>query len=258
MPEFIPLTLPQLIYAALIVAGCSVIQSAVGFGFGLFAIPLLIFAGLDLPSATALIVAATSVQTTFTTWHFRKDVPWRPAIRSILVRNATLPIGAWLMVQLSAAGIPIVKQVIGGILLTVVLVFFFAKIQPRHRVHPIWELPAFVGSGVLGGMVGMGGPTLVLWVMAHDWSNRQTRSFLLFNFLSTSPVQIALLAYFFGAEVLLVACVGLLFAPILFVGTRFGLSVGNRFSRDTLRTISLILLLFLAISALAEPLFSGE
>lgn len=258
LPDWFPLTIVQLIYAALIMAGCSFIQSAVGFGFGLFAVPLLIFAGLSLPSATSLMISAVFVQTAFTTWYFRHDVPWRPAVRASIIRNLTLPIGAFLMLQLDQAGTSAVKQVIGGLLIVIVLTFYFARIQPRERLHWAWEIPAFVGSGVTGGMVGMGGPTLVLWVMAHDWTNPQTRSFLLFNFMSSSPLQITLIALIFGWEMLVVAGVGLVFTPILYAGTQAGLRVGHRLSRERLKNISLLLLFLLAISALAEPLFFGE
>ena len=52
----------ELILGAAAAVGCaSVLQSAVGFGAGLFAIPILVWLGLSLPEAIAVLLGVVAV-----------------------------------------------------------------------------------------------------------------------------------------------------------------------------------------------------
>ena len=44
-------------------------------------------------------------------------------------------------------------------------------------------------GGLLGGLAGVPGPPLVMWVMAHDWSADVTRAFLFASFMCLVPVE---------------------------------------------------------------------
>lgn len=250
-----PISLFQLFCTALIVLGCSIISSAVGFGFGTFAIPLLIVAGLTLPHSVALSIGGIFIQSMFTTWYLRDDLLWRPAVRASIVRILTIPVGAYMMLQIDQAGVEQTKQVIGTVLLIIVFVSYFTRIHQRRSIHSAWEAPAFVCSGILGGMIGMAGPPMVLWVVSQNWTNPQIRSFLQFNFLTTAPLQIILMAAVFGTDMLIVSAIGVICVPVLYIGTSVGLSIGGRFSRRTLDLLSLLLLSLLALSTLVEQVF---
>ena len=96
----------------------------------------------------------------------------------------------------------------------------------------------------------MGGPPLVLWVMAHDWTTEKTRGFLFASFMCLVPVQLALLYLSFGQDSLRGALMGLALSPAVLAGSLAGLRVGGRFSKLLLRRLAFALLMAIALNAM--------
>ena len=93
-----------------------------------------------------------------------------------------------------------------------------------------------------------------MWSMAHDWSAKKTRGFLFAVFAASKPAQIVLLSMAFGPTILRNVCVGLVFLPLVYLGSIAGLSIGNRIEKSRLRLITYVVLLTIAISAMV-PVF---
>jgi len=243
-----------LVGASLVVA-CA-IQGAVGFGAGLFAIPLMVWVGMNLPDAIAVSLGGVMVQTGWNLYRYRSHLRLRDTLPLFALRVLMLPVGISLLGVLVTFGPSRVKQAIGTMLLLVLVVQWALKVRPRQRVAWGWTALAGCASGLSAGLVGMGGPPVVLWVMAHDWPAKKSRAFLWATFLMLTPVNAALLAYGFGAGIGWWLAYGLCLAPLVVVGSEIGLRAGALMSRHRLRAAAFGLLLLLAVVSMLGPILS--
>ena len=101
----------------------------------------------------------------------------------------------------------------------------------------------------------MGGPPLVLWVMAHDWANRKTRAFLYGSFGASMPLQIAVFGVALGWPAVRGAVAGAAFSPAVVLGSLVGLAIGNRFSKPLLRRLAYGLLVVIALNSIVPALW---
>ncbi len=92
--------------------------------------------------------------------------------------------------------------------------------------------------------------------MAHDWSTAKTRGFLFAVFAMANSIQIALLGFAFGKPVLHFVVLGIAFFPLVYLGSLFGLPLGNRMNKMWLRRIAFALLLVIGVSATVSALMS--
>ncbi|GAB4187925.1 MAG: sulfite exporter TauE/SafE family protein [Phycisphaeraceae bacterium] len=240
--------------AAAVVFGCT-LQGAVGFGGGLFAIPLMVWSGLSLPSAIAVILGGVFVQTSWNLYRYRGHVSLNELMPITLIRIVSMPVGVMLLSMLVGLGTDRVKQVIGIVLILVLAMQRLFRISPRERVSADWTVLAGVTSGLMAGTVGMGGPPVVLWVMAHDWPGRKSRSFLWATFLMLTPFNLGVLVYRFGGEIWVSLGVGLCLAPLIIIGSELGQRLGGMMNRHRLRSTTMLMLLLLAVMSVVGPLF---
>ena len=234
------------------------LQSTVGFGGGLVSIPILLFAGFELPAAVAISLVAGFVHTAYNCYRFRAHIPWPYAIPMILYRIPMLPIGLYLMTLINDAGQSLAKQVVGAAVGLSVLIQLFARVKPRESIHPAFLPLAATTSGLSAATIGMGGPPLVLWIMAHDWPANRSRACLWSLFITWIPLQLAaliLIEYRFdGPPVAAASAWTLAFIPVIFVATLFGNFLGKRLNRTRLRFFAYAMLLIIAAVAIASPL----
>jgi len=236
-----------------LVVACT-IQGAVGFGAGLFAVPLMVWAGMDLPDAIAVTLGGVMVQTGWNLYRYRDHIRLRDTLPLFYIRVLTLPVGISLLGVLVGFGQSRVKQAIGAVLLLILFVQWVLKVKPRERVHGGWMVLAGSASGLTAGLVGMGGPPVVLWVMAHDWPTKKSRAFLWATFLMLTPVNALLLVYGFGAGIGWWLAFGLCLSPLVVVGSEVGMRAGALMSRHRLRAAAFGLLLLLALVSVLGPL----
>lgn len=233
---------------ALILAGSAVVQGSVGFGFALFAAPLLVLAGLPLPRVIAVCGTATAIQVSMAAFHFRAFVPWRAILPVMFVTVLTVPVGVWLLHRVVQLDKDTVRAILGCVILAVLAVIALLRIAPREKVHAAWGLLAGGCCGVLAGMIGSGGPPVVVWAMAHRWDNRQSRVALWLIFLAGVPTQLFWLYFTFHDEALHGMKIGLLGMPVVLAGMATGIWIGNRLSKERLRRAAYALLLLTALS----------
>ena len=229
------------------------VQGATGFGFGLVTTPLLLWAGLSLPVSVTMVLTGTLVQTAAGCWRHRQDIVWADTGGMMAMRTLAMPVGLAVMVWVDGQGLGLVKQIVGGGLLAVVVLIVAVKPEPRARVARGWTPTAGLSSGVLSGMIGMGGPPMVLWVMAHDWSAQRSRVFMWLMFLQLMPLQLAAMGWRFGGPVGQGVVAGLVTTPLLVAAGMAGTRAGQHWSRARLRTVTLAMLVGLAVASIAEP-----
>lgn len=233
----------------------AVVQGAAGFGLGLVAVPLLVLAGLGLPEAITVAMLATAVQTGWNCYRHHADVDWRGTIPLLVSRLIGLPVGVFCLVLLVGEGPERVKQAIGAMVLLAVVTQWALKIKPRQSVGAGWTATAGLLSGWMGGLAGIGGPPLVLWVMAHDWPAKRARAFLWACILQLTPPLILLLWWRFPDETIQGVILGLLMIPVALLGAVVGAWLGSQLSRQRLRQVAYGMLVVIAIAAIVGPMF---
>jgi hypothetical protein len=229
-------------------------QSICGFGYALFAITPLIWTGMSLPSAIAIVTACVCIQTILASYKLRTEVPWPLVYKAAVVRFVFVIVGIFFLGMLIGQGRTNVKAVVGGILCLLVLVQMFWRPRPVEAMHMGWGVFSWMVSGLLLGFCGMGGPPLVLWSMAHTWSAKKTRGFLFAAAAMLAPVQLILFSMTFGVEIFWSIGLGVAFFPLVYLGNRIGLPIGNRMNKEKLRRVALTILFFIGISAVAQAL----
>ncbi len=240
----------SLLLAGIIMFFGSIVQGAIGFALGMIAVPLLVEAGFSLSAAVALTTLSIGIQVAFGAWQLRADIPWPEVQLAAVVRWLTVALGVLLLLNVEALDADRVKRVIGlGLLLGVAIRLAARPAKARVLPLPV-SLGAFSLSGILQGLVAMGGPPLVLWMTTRDFNARQARAFTLTLFLLNAPVQVGLLLLLsrsLSAEILLMA---LALTPLIYLGTRIGLRLGDRFSKPWLNRVALAMLMLIALNAI--------
>lgn len=247
------ITLSQYLTIGIILLLGSVLQGIVGFASGLFSIPLLLLNHVELPHAIAINLVASSVQSILGAWKLNESLPWRTTVRPIAIRFVALPTGALLLWLAQDWDRTMVKQMIGAILLAVVAAQALWRVEPREKIYAAWEWFTFSLSGVMAGFCGMGGPPMVLWVLAHRWDAARSRAFLFYLFIGGLIPQATVMLLLFGWPLLKTFGLGLLLIPFTASGALIGLAIGNALPIARLRMLTFVVLVLIAISAIVSP-----
>ncbi len=214
----------------------------------MFSIPLLLLLGAELSEVIALVMTAVCIQGITALWKMHDAIPWKPTVTACLLRVTGIPLGILGLKQLTAAGRDEVRQFVGLAILLLVASRLLWR-PPSQAPSRWWQVPAFVASGFLAGLIGMGGPPIVLWVTAQGWQPRPVRGFLVTVFLFTLPANLLLLLAMVGWGLGSAMVKGLLFGPLVVLGSLAGVRVGDLLSRKQLTLAAYGLLLLLGLSA---------
>jgi uncharacterized membrane protein YfcA len=205
--------------------------------------------------AIGVTLPVVLVQTAFTCWQNRDALPWREALPMFLFRAAFMPLGVWLLGQVSQLDGARTKQVIGAFLLVILAIQWCLKPVPRLRLPFAWTVLVGSLSGFMAGTVGMGGPPVSLWVLAHDWSPARQRAFLWLTFLLIMPLQAGLLVGRFGEPLAGAMGLGIALAPSTLCGAWLGDHLGSLLGKTKLRLAMQCVLLIIAVRSLSAPWF---
>lgn len=228
----------------------SLIQSTIGFGFGLIVTPLLVSSGLNLSEAVALVTVATGIQSFLSARQLRQHIPWQDLKLAVVIRYLFIPFGVLLLIYVDSLDPERVKQIVGIVMLIGIGVRLLARGQ-RQRQLPTWvTISTFSISGILQGAVAMGGPPVILWMTTRDFTAKQARAFTLTLFCLGAPVTLFVLVLLSDAVTLSTLLIPILLIPILFLGTSIGVRVGNNFSKPTLNWVALAVLMIIALQVI--------
>lgn len=234
---------------ALILGLAATLQSAVGFGMAIAAIPLLVLAGHPLPHAVALVLGAALVQTSLGSWATREHIRWRAAFAFAGMQWVALLGGVACMSLLVESEPAHVRRAVGVVVVAAVTAQRLFRPAPRARLAAAWTGLAATCSGFFAGLVGMGGPPLVLFALAHDWSPDRIRAFLWSQFLLAQPVLATLLVLRFGGEVLGWLALGAAMAPVIWLGSRVGRGATRLWDRGRMELAATVVLYAIGASS---------
>lgn len=233
----------------------SLLQAAVGFGFSLVVVPLLLSAGFGAPEAVSASVIAALGQRVFALRHLHRAVDWRTLWPMMLIGMLSLPLGVAALHHVSGMRQSVVRQVIGLCILVLILVQWLGKVEPRDSLAAGWGYLASFFAGLLSGFASIGGPPIVLWILAHRWSTERIRITVSAYTLAFVPLQVVLLGAVFGRTAFVGMGKAVVVMPLTLLGAWVGLRVGARFERPLLRTIVRLVLLVIVLSLIARPFF---
>ena len=242
-------------FAAILCVGIFV-QAAAGFAAGLVIVPALLWFGYSIPAAQCSLLVATIPQNIWGVWSLRESFEPKSIVWPGLGRVLFLPTGIIVLQWMDSVNEETIRQLVGVIVLLVTLAIIFIRPTPRKHLPPVWAMVAFPLSGFFQGLVGMGGPPMVFWVQAHDWSTEKTRSFLFMMYLVSIFPALAFLYIAFGNEVIEPGLLALAMIPVLWVVTYFGLKFGSMLGRQRLRRVTLGLLLLMGAAGVIGPMLN--
>jgi len=228
-------------------------QAASGFAAGLLIVSTLVWFGYPIPEAQVSLIVATIPQNVWGVWKFRESVDVKQVAWPAAARLASLPIGIATLHAIESLPMQTLKQIVGGVMLAITLAVCVINPRPRERLHWGWGVAAFPVSGFLQGLVGMGGPAMVLWVQAHDWDTKRSRGFLFTMYLLSVIPALAILYFTFGDRVIEPSLIAAALTPFLLIATSLGLRAGTWLGRDRLRRVTLGILILVGIVSLLSP-----
>ena len=241
------MTLGQILISATCLAFGSLVQSILGFGMGIVSIPLLVWGGFSLPQAIVMVLPNVFLQTSMNCWQNRGHMPWREVGWFFLLRIISMPVGILLLRHMSASGQESTRQFLG---FSVIAILLFQQTQRFTSGRPGGiggMIAAGTASGFFAGLIGMGGPPLILWALRReDWGQQRQRSFLWFTFLLIVPWQILMMLLSFEGKLENAVILGLAVSPLVLLVAWFGAHYGNALSNDRVRWLMQIFLLLIA------------
>jgi uncharacterized protein len=231
-------------------------QSATGFAAGLLIMPMMLWAGYGIPEGQSAILVSSVPQTVWGFCRFRDAVTYRELALPATLRVVALPVGVATLYLIDRFPKELVQQGIGIMVIAFVIAFTVLQPRPQEKLHPGWTWVAFLSSGFFQGCTGTGGPMMVFWVHAHDWSTRRTRAFLFMMYLVTSIPAWGLLYYYFPSRVIGPAFAAILAVPCVLLATVIGLRLGTWFGRSRLKRVTMTLLMVIGIMSVTSPWFT--
>lgn len=244
----------EIFFAGVIFFFCAFIQTVAGFAFALFAMPLLLLCGFDLPDSVVLSMTCSLFQRLLVVHKYRNCIDWKPLFSMYPMAIVGLIIGIVALKKAALLDQDTIKMIFGVIILLTVGMRLFVRVEPRDSVpFRVSALAAFL-SGLLSGFANIGGPPMVFWILAHKWSNNRLRATIPAFTLLMIPVQVILLWISFGLPVLIKIAEGFLFFPIILAAVFAGNLCSHKLSTNKVRIIIIILLTITGLSYIIYPL----
>ena len=223
------MTTSQVIWCLAVFAAAAFVQSIGGFGFSLFAVPLMALA-ISLPDAVVAGSIASLANVVVLSARSIHEVEWSTARRFNVPAMAGMPLGLLVLVQVDES---VLKVALGIVIIALIVVLLRTRSAAQPRL--VVETTAGFVSGVLATSTSTNGPPLVFAAQLRGLSPEAFRATLSFSFALQG--SISLLAFLVSGEAtrdaILLALGGL---PLVAVGQWLGVRTrprvhGQRFDR---------------------------
>ena len=157
----------NILYIMLLAAGASFIQRTIGFGFGIFIMTALPFLMPSYAEAVTLSGMLSLTSATVVMIQYVKYVTWK---RFLPILGAFIIFSTVATLMLDKIEGPAMRKILGIMLIFLSFYFSFFKerLQKHIRPTPAWMLGTGSVSGVMGGLFGMQGPPVVLYLIASE------------------------------------------------------------------------------------------
>ncbi|MCE5218205.1 sulfite exporter TauE/SafE family protein [bacterium] len=238
--------------------GASVLQGAIGFGFGLVAVAAL---SLFLPvrACTPVVAILNAPVIVYVFWSLRRSVVWSrltPVLIGVLVG---IPFGVFVLKLWPNA---LLLRILGVILLfTAVRTIKGGRngngedcdeAPLRPWLDRIVSVSVGAASGALGGAFNTGGPPVIAWVYSRPWTKEQRTATVQAVFFLSSFARILTMASA-GLYTRDLVMAGLIGVPVGILGALAGYAIFKRVPRRALEIITALFLVFMGLKLILAP-----
>lgn len=157
----------NLIYIILLAAGASFVQRTIGFGFGIFIMTALPFLMPSYGEAVTLSGLLSLTSATVVMIRYMKYVTWK---RLLPIVAAFIIFSSIAICMLDRIEGQAMRMILGVMLIVISLYFCFFKDKIQKFIRPtkVWQFGTGTASGIMGGLFGMHGPPVVLYLTVSE------------------------------------------------------------------------------------------
>ena len=151
----------------LLAAGASFVQRTIGFGFGIFIMTALPFLMPSYAEAVTLSGLLSLTSATVVMIKYVKYVNWKRLLPIVAAFAIFSTIAITLLDRIEG---PAMRVILGIMLIILSLYFSFFKDKLQKFIRPTmgWQLGTGTASGIMGGLFGMHGPPVVLYLIVSE------------------------------------------------------------------------------------------
>lgn len=184
----------NLIYIILLAAGASFIQRTIGFGFGIFIMTALPFLMPSYAEAVTLSGLLSLTSATVVMIQYLKFVTWKRLLQMV---GAFAVFSTVAILMLDRIEGPVMRMILGCVLIFLSLYFSFFKKKLQKYIRPTagWLLGTGSVSGIMGGLFGMHGPPVVLYLVVSEPDKNHYMGMIQTYAVITNIVMLAVRAY---------------------------------------------------------------
>lgn len=157
----------NLIYITLLAAGASFVQRTIGFGFGIFIMTALPFFMPSYGEAVTLSGLLSLTSATVVMLKYIKYVTWQRLLPMVAAFVLFSTIAICLLDRIEGQSMRIFLGIM-LIIISIYFTFFKEKLQKIIRPTKRWQLGTGSVSGIMGGLFGMHGPPVVLYLISSE------------------------------------------------------------------------------------------
>jgi uncharacterized membrane protein YfcA len=248
----LPLPLPALFLAPLVVVVAYVVLAIGGFGSALISIPLLALI-LPVKLVMPLVLIVDFIATATSGMRFRHDV----------ALGELKPLLPWTALGLIAGVTLLVKLPQQWVLLTLGLFIFgyaiysLAYHDRANQCSRWWSIPTGLSGGVISGLFGMGGPMYVVYLARRIGEPVRLRATLATIFSLNAAARLALFLFSGLLLQIEVWIAALYLLPFMVLGLVIGHRIHLKLDRLQIARLVSLLLLGTGVSILWKALAAG-
>lgn len=178
----------------LLAIGASFVQRTIGFGFGIFIMTALPFLMPSYAEAVTLSGLLSLTSATVVMVKYIKYVTWK---RFLPIVAAFLIFSTLAICLLDRIEGPTMRRILGVMLIFLSLYFSFFKEKLQRFIKPTaaWQLGTGTASGVMGGLFGMHGPPVVLYLIVSEPDKDHYMGMIQTYAVITNIIMLAVRAY---------------------------------------------------------------
>lgn len=233
-----------MILVTLIIFFAALVQGIMGFGAALIAMPLLV-ALLGIKTAVPAFALIGTMTTFFNALRLRRHATPGDLVQLALPALVGIPLGIWLLARVDG---DVVTHTLGIILIAYATFALTGTTLPELH-HRVWAYLIGFTSGVLTGAYNTGGPPVVVYATARQWSADRFRANLQSYFL-LSGIIVVVLHGFAGHLTPSVWRYALFAIPALLLGQLIGVRICHYLDAQLFRKLVLLFLLILGAQLL--------
>ena len=184
----------NILYIILLAAGASFIQRTIGFGFGIFIMTALPFLMPSYAEAVTLSGLLSLTSATVVMIQYVKYVTWK---RFLPILGAFIAFSTAAILMLDRIEGPAMRRILGVMLIFLSFYFSFFKERLQKYIRPTtgWMLGTGSLSGVMGGLFGMQGPPVVLYLIASEPTKNHYMGMIQTYAVTTNITMLAVRVY---------------------------------------------------------------